>query len=61
MVMDVIIGLVDVQLVGREVVAVGLTWLNRAVNRDPIRTEEARMKDMPIKRRTARMTSRIRE
>jgi hypothetical protein len=54
------IGLVDVQLVGRGVVVVGLTCLNKAVNRDPIRREGARMKEMPAKRRTATRTSRIR-
>jgi len=61
MVTDVTIGLVDVQLVGREVVAVGLTCLNRAVNLDPTRREGARMKAMPTKRRTARRRSRTRE
>jgi hypothetical protein len=61
MVTDVTIGLVDVQLVGREVVGVGLTCLNSAVNRDPTRREGARMKEMLAKRRTARRISRSRE
>ena len=61
MVTDVAIGLVDVQLVGRGVVLVGLTCLNRAVNRDPMRREGARMNEMPVKRRAARRISRSRE
>ncbi len=61
MVTDVTIGLVDVQLGGREEAAVGLTCLKRAVNRGPIRREGARMKEMPAKSRTARRTSRNRE
>jgi hypothetical protein len=60
MVTEVMIGLVDVQLVGREVVIVGPTCLNRAVNRDPMRKEGARMKEMPVKRRAARRISRSR-
>jgi hypothetical protein len=58
---DVVIGLVDVQLVGREVVTVGLTCWNRAVNRDPTRRDGARMKEMPAKRRAAKRISRTRE
>ena len=58
---DVTIGLVDVQLVGRAVLAAGLTWLKRAVNLDPMRREGARMKEMPVKRTTARRISRTRE
>lgn len=60
MVTEVMIGLVDVQLVGREVVIVGPTCLKRAVNRDPMRKEGARMKEMPVKRRAARRISRSR-
>jgi hypothetical protein len=61
MVTDVVTGLVDVQLVGRAVLAIGLIWLKRAVNLDPMRREGARMKEMPVKRTTARRIRRSRK
>jgi len=61
MAMDVVIGLVDAQLVGRAVLAVGLIWLKRAVNLDPMRREGARMREMPLKRTTARRIRRSRK
>lgn len=61
MVIDEVIGLVDVQLVGRDVGELGLTCLKRAVNRDPTRREGARMKEMPAKIKKPKRTSRIRE
>lgn len=61
MVTEVVTGLVDVQLVGRETLAAGLTCLKMALNLGPMRREGARMKEKPVKRMAARRTTRIRE
>jgi hypothetical protein len=56
----VTIGLVDVQLVGREAIGIGLTCVKRALNLGPTRSEGARMKDMQAKRKRANRTGRNR-
>jgi hypothetical protein len=59
MVGEVVMGLVEVQLGGRELTA-GRNWFTMAVNLDPKRKEGARMRMLPAKKMAASRRSRIR-
>jgi hypothetical protein len=59
MVGEAMIGLVEVQLGGREVTA-GRNWFTIAVNLELKRMEGARMRTLPVKKTAARRRSRIR-